>query len=115
MPAEFSRWSKVTGVESLCGSALVSMVKPADFRHGDNPAQFRRFNRWDFLCGGCRDIFRSRWVSVEGHETLGSRGEILLRGQVRIRENTHDAVYAARKYYPNFWIGIMAKIREALQ
>ena len=32
-------------VESLCGSALVSMVKPADFRHGDNPAQFRRFNR----------------------------------------------------------------------
>src|SRR4029434_4412079 len=32
-------------VESLCGSAFVSMVKPADFRHGDNPAQFRRFNR----------------------------------------------------------------------
>jgi len=32
-------------VESLCGSALVSMVKPAAFRHGDNPAQFRRFNR----------------------------------------------------------------------
>jgi hypothetical protein len=32
-------------VESLCGSALVSMVKPADFRHGDNLAQFRRFNR----------------------------------------------------------------------
>ena len=32
-------------VESLCGSALVSMVKPADFRHGDNPTQFWRFNR----------------------------------------------------------------------
>src|SRR4029453_9869158 len=32
-------------VESLCGSALVSMVKPADFRHGNNPAQIRRFNR----------------------------------------------------------------------
>ena len=24
---------------------MVSMVKPADFRHGDNSAQFRRFNR----------------------------------------------------------------------
>jgi hypothetical protein len=31
--------------ESLWGSALVSMVKPADFRHGANSAQFRRFNR----------------------------------------------------------------------
>src|SRR4030095_13596240 len=39
-------------VESLGGSALVSMMKPADFRHGDNSAQFRRFNRssiWTFL------------------------------------------------------------------
>jgi uncharacterized DUF497 family protein len=37
-----------------------------------------------------------------------------LGGQVQIRENTHDAVHAPRRFNPDFWNSLLAKIREVL-
>jgi uncharacterized DUF497 family protein len=36
-------------------------------------------------------------------------------GKVSIREDTHNAVYTTWECNPDFWIGIMEKILEALQ
>src|SRR4030095_2683799 len=42
---KLSQWFRGQESESLCGSAFVSMVKPAHLGHGNNPSPLGRFNR----------------------------------------------------------------------
>ena len=42
---KLSQWFRGQEPESLCGSAFVSMVKPAHLGHGNNPSPLGRFNR----------------------------------------------------------------------